>query len=368
VQVLFPVFLGLAQLALQRSVYAFATWGQVLLYAEAGCACWLALTVAESQRIRARTKLALSIFGTVFALVALLQWYVSPAMLYGLIPLRPDEQGMGPFQNRDHYCAFIELLMPAATWEALGARKAAPIFGVAAALMYASVIASQSRAGVIVATVEVLLLAIAALVRGGRRKIGRSGKRTVVVLCLFLVVGSIAGADLVMERFEQKDEFAHRREYFWSSVDMAKLRPGLGYGLGTWPFVYPRFAKFDPGTYANHAHDEWVEWACEGGVALLLAFFVVMARSAWLAWKFPAALGICAVFVHNAVDFNMREHPIPLFMLALLGWAEVSVRAGDGEATDRRPHRRTHGLPDSTAPVLAEQNAAAADAAAADPL
>lgn len=40
----------------------------------------------------------------------------------------------------------------------------------------------------------------------------------------------------------------------------------MGFGLGNWPRAYPRYAVFDDGNYVNQAHNDWAQWAVEGGV------------------------------------------------------------------------------------------------------
>jgi O-antigen ligase len=349
--VVFPVFWGMVQLWTGQTVYRFMTWQEISGYAEAACAFWLALQIFQSERLRMRSRLWICAFGATFAIVSILLLYTSPSFMYRLNPVNPEEQiGMGPFENRDHYAAFIELLMPIAAWEALMRRGSGALFGVMTAIMYASVMATLSRAGCIIATLELLVVGMIALLRQRRERVRFATVPVVVATAVVAIIGSFAGLDLVLQRLEKKDQFAHRREYFWSSVEMTRTRPWFGYGLGTWPTVYPRFATFDPGTFANHAHNDWAEWAGEGGLPLVLAFFVIAVRSSWLAWKFPAALGLVAVFLHNAVDFNMREHPIPLFLMAVLGWAEASVRHGD-----MLPSQRRRKAADDVAPAEAQR-------------
>ena len=36
--------------------------------------------------------------------------------------------------------------------------------------------------------------------------------------------------------------------------------------MGTWPEAYPGYARFDDGSFVNQAHNDWVQWAAEGGL------------------------------------------------------------------------------------------------------
>lgn len=51
---------------------------------------------------------------------------------------------------------------------------------------------------------------------------------------------------------------------------MAKSEPLIGYGLGMFPDVYPRYAIEDFPYHVNHAHSDWAEFAVEGGIPFLL--------------------------------------------------------------------------------------------------
>ena len=78
-----------------------------------------------------------------------------------------------------------------------------------------------------------------------------------------------------------------RQEFLQATADMAKHRPLTGYGLGTFPEVYPRYAIIDPSLYlyVNHAHNDWAEFAADGGVPFLLLVLIPFAAAV------PAAIG-----------------------------------------------------------------------------
>ena len=82
-----------------------------------------------------------------------------------------------------------------------------------------------------------------------------------------------------MRRFQTSDIFQQRRELLESTVPMIREHPITGSGLGTWAIVYPRFAVFEPGLAVYHAHDEWIEWAAEGGVPFVALLGAVVLRS-----------------------------------------------------------------------------------------
>ena len=93
--------------------------------------------------------------------------------------------------------------------------------------------------------------------------------------------------------------------------------------------VYPRYAGFDSGSYVNQAHNDWLQWAAEGG----LPFAILLAIFALLLWK-PAVqsiygLGTVAFLLHALVDYPMQQRPALgawFFALAGAAWARQSSR------------------------------------------
>jgi O-antigen ligase len=110
---------------------------------------------------------------------------------------------------------------------------------------------------------------------------------------------------------------------------MIRDHPLKGVGLGNWSTVYPAYALFDDGFFANQAHNDWAQWAVEGG----LPFFFIMAALAL--WIVPRALrtvwgsGLIAIFLQCFVDYPIQKTGVAIVFFALLG--AVSV-AGGGQS------------------------------------
>ena len=88
---------------------------------------------------------------------------------------------------------------------------------------------------------------------------------------------------------------------------MIRDRPVMGFGLGTWSTAYPAYALRDNGLLANQAHNDWAQWAVEGGLPLLALMLWVAARSARLALRALWGIGVVAVFVHSLVDYPLQR-------------------------------------------------------------
>jgi O-antigen ligase len=136
------------------------------------------------------------------------------------------------------------------------------------------VIGSASRAGAALCTAEVLAMLVIGLVRLRDPKTGLPTSSTTAVFVMIPVVAAAltfaVGWDRVWQRFQQNDPYLVRREYIVAAVHMAKDRPLMGYGLGTFPEVYQQYAIKDFGFYANHAHNDWAEFAADGGIPHLV--------------------------------------------------------------------------------------------------
>src|SRR5262249_38599051 len=176
-----------------------------------------------------------------------------------------------------------------------------------------------SRAGTILCLAEFLLVPVVLFVR---RSISRVRLAQVVgaILAAAAAFTLVAGWERIWNRLQEPNPYSLRMNLVRSSLAMVRDRPLTGFGVGTWPSAYPAYALFDDGRFVNQAHNDWVQWAAEGG----LPFFVVLLGIAGWA-VLPAirsiwGLGILAVFVHAGVDYPFQQRPaLAAFFLALLG-------------------------------------------------
>lgn len=133
------------------------------------------------------------------------------------------------------------------------------------------------------------------------------------------------------------------RALFWSKTLQATQDLALtGSGVGTFEQVYRRYE--DPGAvdrwFANHAHNDYLEIALEGGLPaivlllLFLAWWLKQGRQAWLSptgtpSQKAAAVASGAVLLHSSFDYPLRTAAIAATMavcLALLAGAKGAPR------------------------------------------
>ena len=306
---------GVFQLAAHRTVYSFETWNSVSAWLIRAILFAAAYAGFRNDDMWDRLKSSTVWFGGIFALLALVQWHMGGGQILGVIQTPYTSGIAGTFGNRDHYSALMELLLPIALAAATGGRCSPIHAALCAGLMFGSVVALASRAGTVLVVIEgFIYLAVICF----RRRNYRSAGLTAASLLICTLIG---GWTYVWDRYTgSSDLFAARREMLISTIDMVRAEPLFGFGLGTWPTVYPAFAVFDPpGIYMNHAHNDWAEWTAEGGfpfLAILAAFAAaLLLRMRCNLW----ALGIPAVMAHGLVDFPLQKPAIAIAFFFLAG-------------------------------------------------
>src|ERR1019366_3731133 len=193
----------------------------------------------RDRRISSWFRSAMLWFGFAVAVLATVQTFTSDKIFWFFST--PYTGVMGPILYHSHYAAFIEAVLPFALYEATRRERGRLLYAGMAAVMYASVIASASRGGTVLATAEVVVVLALLWARGvaSGRVVGASLLRMAV---LFAAFTAVVGWEHVRDRFLAPDPMAGRREYAVSSLHMIAAHPWSGVGLGAWPTAYPRYA------------------------------------------------------------------------------------------------------------------------------
>jgi O-antigen ligase len=313
------VFWGILQIGAGSTVFAWRTKVADLYWAGNLAVVFAALQTFDGSRVRAKFFRALLIFGFAVAVISPLQSLNPDNKVFWLFE-RPQTFWIpfGPFPYTNQYAAFIELLLPVALFFALTEERWRTFYVLAAAVMYTSVIAAASRMGLALTTAEMLI--VPALVARSR-KLSLRRIRTAAILFagIFVMLILAAGPAKVLEKLMADDPYGIRRDFTSTSLEMIQAKPLLGFGLGNWATAYPKFAHIDDGLYANEAHNDWAQWAVEGGLPLFaimlgLAIFCVprALRSGW-------GFGVAAVFVHCLVDYPIQRTAVAVVFFAMIG-------------------------------------------------
>jgi O-antigen ligase len=306
---------GVVQAAAGISVDAERTLESSLHWATNCVTFCIALRLAGDRAARQKFLTAQLIFALLVAIGAVIALFTVGSL--------------GPFVYRNQFAAFLEPALGLAIAAAIGDRQRPIVWVLIAGAFLAAVVAGGSRAGSIICLALLIALPLLAYFRGVIA--GRSLARVMALGAASAVaLIAVVGWQNIWERLQEPHPYSLRADLNRSSLAMVRDRPLAGFGLGTWSSAYPKYALYDDGTFVNQAHDDWAQWAVEGGVPLFLAMLAVVATLAPAAMRSLWGMGLIAVFVHAAVDYPFEQRPaLAAYLFALTG---VLVAEGWGSS------------------------------------
>ncbi|MGA3028002.1 MAG: O-antigen ligase family protein [Bryobacteraceae bacterium] len=337
---------GILQLAMGTTSSAADTWSASLRWASLAAVFYLAYTLVSGseERANANTRRAfLDVFlgfATAEAVLCLTQIFTSEGKVLWLFSSGYDNV-YATFQYHNNYAQFVELALPVALWRALRDRSHGWAYALAGGTLYASVIASSSRAGSVLCTAEVLAVLVIGLIRLRDPETGAPSRSATAMLAIVpaiaVVFTMVVGWENVWLRFQQQDPYLVRREFLVAAVDMAHQRPLTGFGLDTFPAAYQRYAIKDFPFYANHTHNDWAEFAADGGIPFLLLVLTPFLIAVPSSIRNPWGLGLITVMLHACVDYPFPRPAVSGWMFALLGLLYAARASGQRSVPDAGP-------------------------------
>jgi O-antigen ligase len=257
-------------------------------------------------------------FGSIVALEAILQAFLSPNKIFGLFPAAYKEFVMGPILYHTHFAVFIETILPFSLSFGLSNHKNAFAFLSSSAILLTAMVVSASRGGLIIALCEVITVFL--LMRPWHiTRWKRIAPAALSLAGITVILMLIVGFGTISERFHAETLIPGRLQFAHSSLSMIKARPLTGFGLGCWPSVYPAFATFDPSAYVNQAHNDWLQWTAEGGIFVGLAMLILLFWSLKPALRSIWGIGAVAVLVHATFDYPFSRPATGALPFLILG-------------------------------------------------
>lgn len=270
---------------------------------------WMAAT-AWDGRIDRRFQTAWTWAATLMALGVLCQYF-------------GKADPWGTFGNRNFVAGYLAASLPIGIAAANGRRAAILAFTL---LVLAAIGAAQSRGAFLALAAVGIVAGVIRIRRYAARPAARAG-----VVAAVLAAGVAAGVSPPGRNAIARTWNEDVRVAIWpSGVRAVADRPFLGWGPGSFRVVFPLYRTMDyldrphAVNATQHAHNEAIEHAVEGGLPGLLAWGWLLAggirgrrrqgRGA-TAWAAAAAI----LLVHNMVDVNMRHPPNALLFWFLLG-------------------------------------------------
>lgn len=315
------------QVAFHLSAYPHDTISQALLYCAYAMLCFLARQ-SLIRSVQAR-KLAVMFvaYGFLISSMALLQGVAPNGKLYWVRQPRLGGWIYGPYVNHNHYAGLMELLAPIALVFALSRLaedRDRTIAAVAAAIMVGTLFLSGSRGGMLAMVAELTVLGV--ILFRHKRKLRITIGVGAFAIVLIGLLSWLGGKELTQRvstiSTETKTEISGGMRF---SIDrdtyhMFRAKPVLGWGLGTFPVVYPQFRSFYTNFFVNEAHDDYLQFLSEMGIlgfAVIVWFIVVVYRHAipkidgWMtdvsgSVALACMLGFTGILVHSLVDFNLQ--------------------------------------------------------------
>jgi O-antigen ligase len=323
----FPIALFAAVVAAQilfgTSAYSYATVSQSLNYFAFALLIFLAAQAIRSEEQYKTFATVLAVFGFVLALFAIIQSLTSNGMIYWVRQPRFVSPIYGTYVNRNHYAGLMEMLAPLALVMCFSRHFSTAkrlLFGFAAVVMSATIMLSRSRGGACAFLAElVFLLWISASIKKGKNFHWGLGIFFLLVVA-FLVWAGIGNNIFERWTFLQDELKSGRSAIARDCLKMFSRRPFLGWGLGSFAFVYPQFRSFYTDYLVNEAHNDFLQVLVETGLAgavAMLWFIVALYRNSlrrirgsrfdlYNAVRLGAITGCTGLLVHSFVDFNLH--------------------------------------------------------------
>jgi len=274
----------------------------------------------------------------------------------------------GTYQNRDHYSALLELILPFALLYPLAILQRSRVLHESpawpavkaclplamAALVLIGIVHSLSRGGFLSALGSLLVCGSLALtLRGGRVRYSdlstRRWRRALPIATVGLVVllGFVfLPTDPLIARFSElaqtDDISADTRAQIWrDTASMVPAYPWLGTGWGAYQYTFLRFKSVAPMHTVDYVHNDYLQVLVEAGplvfvlgIVFLLRMIARAIRSAAYSYSPDqrslaiATVGACtAILLHSVVDFNLYVPANALVFAWVLGIAGSHLEA-----------------------------------------
>lgn len=345
-----PLFLALAAFAavvvLQWMTGSFSYWyaarSEIMKYFAYACFFLVSAHLFSHNRERLTFLWMFTVFGAALAALAVAQDLTAPGKIFWTFPVPTSGHVFGPYADHSSYAGLMELLWPLPVALALsGNRSWVRAFCTLAALwMVASIVLCASRGGALAAVAQAALLAVLLLHRYGRRHMAKriAFFGIVAVILLGLVtprhfIAQLWALHSPLTATGTGDRITITRD----TLTMLRQRPLLGWGLGSFPTVYPQFRSFATEYFINQAHNDYAQmWAETGllGFAAVLLFLVLLYRAGvknavntrrdMLAMA--ALVGCTGIVLHSLTDFNLHIPANAAMFYVLAAAATVSPR------------------------------------------
>ncbi len=353
----FLVFLALIaiQLMFSLTAYRYATYAALALAVAYFFIFVVSAHSFRTERHLAQVALALGAYGFLVAVFGVIQSVTYNGKIYWMRTLDAGSVPFGPYVNHNHYAGLMEMLAPiplAVLFTAEFPRPQRVIAGFAAVVMGGSIFVSLSRGGMLAFLVEVIFLWVALHgVRSGRRSLLTLGAMVAITASFLVWFNGSQFVDRITDTpAEWNNERAHGR---WATTKdawrMFLAKPLTGFGLDSFPVVYPRYRSYYTNDFVNQAHNDHVQLLVETGIAgygIMFWFVLQLYRRgirklrdtppiATRVMTAAAMAGCTGLLIHSFSDFNFHIPANAAMFWAFSALAGAAPEVGNPEAFTR---------------------------------
>ena len=357
---------------------------------------FLATTILTDspRRLRALVR-TIAIFGFLLAVFGLTQSFTTDGSRVYWFRQLTQSTAFGPFINRHHFAGYMELALAIPLGLLLtGAVESykRPLYAFAAVVMAMSLVATNSRGGIISLAGEIFFAVLVASFSWRKKKdqprtqrvrgaLLRAGLSFGLVIVLIGGAVVISGPE-VFTRFlgtPIADDPTTGRGHFWSvTVDVIQAYPFVGSGLGSFAAIYPRYDTRNGLYRLEQAHNDYLQTLSDGGIIgglLGIIFIGILFRRGFARRethdKFRrgvstgALAGCFAVLIHSFFDFTLHTTANALLFLILAALATQDTRVNTTHQYHQQRRRRRRSPSSSEQDASGEVAMPAAEPAAA---
>ncbi|MER8504124.1 O-antigen ligase family protein [Mesorhizobium sp. M0204] len=252
-----------------------------------------------------------------------------------IVGLLPFTINAGLFANQNHFSALLFVSIPFLIYYGVfRGNILSGSLGLVALLLL--LLAAGSRAGVLIGLAITVLSVIFLTARS------RASGLSILLIFVGLSIYTI-GAWTKIDA-EAVDPAFGRAEFARTTIEGIKENWATGVGFGNFQKAYQIYERESMifGQYVNHAHNDYLEIAFEGGVPailLMVGYFVLLLAALARVRRDPlqkaAFLSVSFLLIHSLVDYPLRTEALAMtfaYMNAIIfhkGFAERSSRKSE---------------------------------------
>jgi O-antigen ligase len=300
-------FISMKNLTL--SIYPNATLGMLLQFLSYLVVFFVTINYFDTEKKVKRIILVIIFSGFIYS-------------FYGIIKRFAIEGvGFSTFTNRNHFSAYIQMIIPLAIGYSLTRKSVAvrSIFIFLASTMLLALFLALSRAGIVCVVVSLLILAIILRMKFALKK--EAGVVILAVLFLAVLLGLSSGFDPTMQRLKTLltpfQAMAGRLSLIKDTLNIIKDFPLWGVGLGALGEIFQKYKSMQGSETFSFTHNEPLQLIAETGVLgfLLIIIFLVeyfkgilhllfKRRNPYVIYlSLGCLVGIISIFLHSLLDF-----------------------------------------------------------------